>query len=778
MYLFCAMLLLSASLCGQGGVTVGSAPGKVLYNPEEIRLVTDRDIYVAGEEVFFSVIQVGRLTHLPGTVSRVVYVDLLDSHKTPVVQVRAGTDGLTGSGAFRIPDTLRTGNYFIRSFTSLMKNYPQALFAYRMITVINPFRSLATIKIPPSDHQADSVVFYPETGAMVAGLRSRVGIRCFNAGGDPVVTKGTVLTASGDTAAVFSTDRHGAALFTLTPPDAGQLSLITTDMTGAGRRFDLPRVQAEGVTFYASPEESNGDVILRLAASDGFSSGMVNVVFAPVCFSPVKKEVYTAGNPVVTFDSQSLPEGLARITVSDMQGHELASRWYYHSSVPGVQLDVKISSATIPVREKAGVTVMVNDGTGNPLPGVISVSVVKPVLVNESRYDGLARNLQLSSVQAFRTDMELQGINDYLIFSEENGDLRDSRDVQKEIVYLPEPEGHLVTGVIRDSENDVPLAGEDLTLSIVGRYARVNFTRSDSQGRFSFPVMEYGRKEIVIQRLRPGGRGYYIDLNDPFLFEMRLRQLPGPYYPDTTRLEELNDAIVSMQIRNIYDPFLRKRSARLYSGTFPGFFGTADRTVILSDYIQLSTLREVFKELVPGLASSGRNENITLTLTNRYPGISFNSQPLVILDGVPVYDLDKLLDIPSSRIEKVEVLSVRYFTGEIVTDGIINIVSHKGDLSVLEFDRSILRQEYDMLLDSYDVSEPDYSTDSLRMSRIPDYRNTLYWNPSVWTDSGGDAAVEFWTSDEAGEFLVITDFTATDGRRGRKITPFRVTKKL
>ena len=83
-----------------------------------------------------------------------------------------------------------------------------------------------------------------------------------------------------------------------------------------------------------------------------------------------------------------------------------------------------------------------------------------------------------------------------------------------------------------------------------------------------------------------------------------------------------------------------------------------------------------------------------------------------------------------------------------------------------------------MLLDSYDVSEPDYSTDSLRMSRIPDYRNTLYWNPSVWTDSGGDAAVEFWTSDEAGEFLVITDFTATDGRRGRKITPFRVTKKL
>ncbi|MDX9727638.1 MAG: hypothetical protein RBT50_00100 [Bacteroidales bacterium] len=778
MCFFCLLLLVSASLCGQGAVNFSNAPGKVLLNPEEIRLVTDRDIYVAGEEVLFSVTQVGRLTHTPGTISRVVYVDLLDSHRTPVVQVRAGSDGFTGAGAFRIPDTLRTGNYFIRSFTSLMKNYPQSLFAYRMITVINPFRSLASIKIPPSDHQADSVVFFPETGALVAGLQSRVGIRCFNDAGDPVVTRGTVLTASGDTAAVFSTDRFGSALFTLTPPDAGRLSLITTDRTGAGRRFEMPRVQAAGVTFYASPQDNKGGVILRLAASAGYTPGMVKVIIAPVCFSPVVKEVYAAGSQDVTFESGTLPEGLARITVADMQGRELASRWYYHSRIPGLQLDVSISSATISLRDKAEVSVRATDGNGKTLAGVMSVSVVKPVLVNEHRFDEFARNLQFPSVQAFRTEMKLPGINDYLIFSEENGDLRVPSGAQGDIVYLPEPEGHLISGVVRDSETDEPLAGEDLSLSIVGRSARCTFTKSDSEGRFRFPVMEYGRKEIVIQRLRPAERGYYIDLIDPFLFEMRLRQVPGPYYPDTTRLDELNDAIVSMQVSNIYDPFLRKRSARLFSGNFPGFFGEPDRTVILSDYIQLSTLREVFKELVPGLASGGREENLTLTLTNRYPGISFNSPPLVILDGVPVYDLDKLLDIPSSRIEKVEVLSVRYFTGDIVTDGIINIVSHKGDLSAMEFDRSILRQEYDMLLDSYDIFAPDYSTDSLRLSRIPDYRNTLYWNPSVMTDSHGEAAVDFWTSDEAGEFLVITEFTASDGRRGRKVIPFRVAKKL
>lgn len=768
------LLMLPSSLCGQvPDLTLTGAADKVL-NIEEIHLVTDRDIYIAGEQVYFAVSQEGRLTHTPGTLSRVVYVDLLDSYKTPVVQVKTGTDGFTGAGVFRIPDTLRTGNYFIRSFTNLMKNYPQALFAYRMITVINPFRSLAGIKVPPSDHQADSVVFFPETGSLVAGIRSRLGIKCFNESGDPVVVRGAVMTAARDTLATFVTDRHGTALFELTPPDAGKLGMVVTGETGTERRFDLPVVKETGLTFQIGPGSSSGEVSLGLAVSDRFDDGLLKVAFAPVSYSPVVKEVYSSGSREVKFEPGSLPEGLARVTVTDLEGNELASRWYYHSSRPAATLDAGMSSSSLSIRDRAGVTVRMSDMNGDPLPGVVSVSVVKPVLVNNSCYDELARNLQYPSVQSFRTDIAEPGINDFLIFCEENGELRGTCGAKREIIYLPESEGHLVTGVVRDIETDEPLAGEELTLSVVGRAARCSFTRSDSQGRFSFPVMEYGRKEIVIQRLSPGERGYYIDLNDPFLFEMRLSQVPGPYYPDTTRLRELNDAIISMQVSNIYDSFLKKGRVRLSGGSFPGFFGEPDRTVLLSDFIQLSTLREVFKEIVPGLTTSGKEETLTLHLANRYPGVVFNAPPLVILDGVPVYDLEKVLDIPSSHIEKVEVLSARYFTGDIILNGIINIVSHKGDLSVLDFDRSVLRQEYDMMLDGFDVAAPDYSTDSLKLSRIPDYRNTLYWNPAVRTGADGTAAVEFWTSDEAGEFCVVVESVASDGRRARKVIPFTV----
>jgi len=768
------LLLLPASLCGQkADLTHPDVTEKVL-NIEEIHLVTDRDIYIAGEQVYFAVSQAGRLTHIPGTLSKVVYVDLLDSYKTPVVQVKTGTDGFTGAGVFRIPDTLRTGNYFIRSFTNLMKNYPQALFAYRMITVINPFRSISAMNVPPSDHQADSVSFFPETGSLVAGIGTRLGIKCLNAAGDPVVIRGTVLTAAGDTIASFATDRHGTALFDLTPPDAGKLSMTITDVTGAGRRFDMPEVKESGLTFQIGPGSRPGEVSLRLAAGKGFSMAPVKVVYAPVCLAPVVKEVYSTGNPEVTYEPGSIPEGLARVTVTDIEGQELASRWYYNTSLPSAQLDVRISSGVLSPREKGGVTLRITNSDGNPMPGVISVSVVKPVLVNESRFDELSRNVQLPSVQSFRTEIDKPDINDFLVFCDENGDLRSSPGTEGEIVFLPESEGHLVTGIVKDIETDEPLAGEELSLSVVGKTARSIFTRSDSEGRFIFPVTEYGRKEIVIQRLNPGEGGYYIDLNDPFLFGMRLSHVPGPYYPDTTRLRELNEAIISMQVSSIYDPFLKKGKIRLSGGNLTGFFGEPDRTVMLSDYIKLSTLREVFKEIVPGLTTSGKDENLTLNLANRYPGVIFNAPPLVILDGVPVYELEKVLDIPSSQIEKVEVLSARYFKGDIILNGIINIVSHKGDLSVLDFDRSVLRQEYDMMLDNYDVVSPDYSTDSLRMSRIPDYRNTLYWNPAVRTGPDGFATVEFWTSDEAGEYYVIAECITADGRRARNVIPFRV----
>jgi hypothetical protein len=65
-------------------------------------------------------------------------------------------------------------------------------------------------------------------------------------------------------------------------------------------------------------------------------------------------------------------------------------------------------------------------------------------------------------------------------------------------------------------------------------------------------------------------------------------------------------------------------------------------------------------------------------------------------------------------------------------------------------------QEYQTLKLSSRFSTPDYPVDSLKDNRIPDFRNTLYWNPDLKTDEDGKADLEFYTSDESGEYTIYS----------------------
>ena len=49
---------------------------------------------------------------------------------------------------------------------------------------------------------------------------------------------------------------------------------------------------------------------------------------------------------------------------------------------------------------------------------------------------------------------------------------------------------------------------------------------------------------------------------------------------------------------------------------------------------------------------------------------------------------------------------------------------------------------------------PDYSSEDRRLSSIPDFRNTLYWDPSLKPDKEGKVVAEFWASDVAWEYEI------------------------
>jgi hypothetical protein len=184
------------------------------------------------------------------------------------------------------------------------------------------------------------------------------------------------------------------------------------------------------------------------------------------------------------------------------------------------------------------------------------------------------------------------------------------------------------------------------------------------------------------------------------------------------------------------------------------FYGIPEMEIFLDDYIRLPSMQEVFFELLPGINLRARKSGYDIKITNPLTGEFYEEPPLVMIDGVIINDLTVLADLNPELVEKIEVVKTPYLIGDLILHGIVNVITRSGDFS------SITMPDYAVIL-PYRVIEipssfisPSYSDKQSRLSRKPDLRNTLYWNPSVKTTGTGVAEVEFWTSDLPGNYTV------------------------
>jgi hypothetical protein len=267
-----------------------------------------------------------------------------------------------------------------------------------------------------------------------------------------------------------------------------------------------------------------------------------------------------------------------------------------------------------------------------------------------------------------------------------------------------------------------------------------------------------------------------VDLNNPFSPGYADYD-HGSFSPDTSKLDEINNLIISMQINNIYEPFYKSTIELPEEQPEYNFYCPPENSILMSNYIELTSVKEIIAELIPGVGTTRNNGKINFRLTKSYQTKPFEHGPLVLVDGIPVYDLEKVIGISSKDIEKVDVLIDRYYISGNILDGILHFITKKGNLSVIDLDRSVFRLEYDLLQRKEPFYSPDYSADSLRNNHLPDFRNTLYWNPDLHTDKTGKASAEFYSSDESAQYIISVDGMTIDGRHGTSFIPLKVMSK-
>jgi len=338
--------------------------------------------------------------------------------------------------------------------------------------------------------------------------------------------------------------------------------------------------------------------------------------------------------------------------------------------------------------------------------------------------------------------------------------------------FLPEIEGEIISGTIANKSDNVPLINKVLTLGFAGSEPSLYLSRTDSSGKFRFVVNQSGLKEMVIQPLSADTANieFLIDV-DPAFIVSRNNLLVKTNLVDDQFIEEINKCLISMQVEAIYNSVSKKNQTPVPAAGNYCFYGVPEFKVTLGRYIELPTLSEVFKEIVPMVVIKDRDKKNSFRVIGSL-GIIKNSFAMV--DGIYIKDINRIVEMNPEDIKQIEVVNLSYFLQDQELGAIISIQTKKGDLSAINFDNRIFRREFTGYEYSYSFSGPDYSVDSLYSSPVADFRNLLYWNPDVRVDDKGTSLVKFYTSDDSGKYLILLEGIDPSGKKKLLEIPFSV----
>jgi hypothetical protein len=181
---------------------------------------------------------------------------------------------------------------------------------------------------------------------------------------------------------------------------------------------------------------------------------------------------------------------------------------------------------------------------------------------------------------------------------------------------------------------------------------------------------------------------------------------------------------------------------------------------VLDDYTRFPVMEELFIEFIPELRVRRVNGKRELQvwvpdLLGRY--YFPTGSALVLIDGVPVLDHEKLLSYDPLLVQYVDIYTDAFFLGIRSFSGIVNFVTYKGTLPTMQFADNV------RVVDFQGCSLPLAYTCEGVGGDYPDYRQTLYWHPMLTLAPGESLEVKCKTPAYSGRFEVIAEGLTAQG---------------
>ncbi len=746
---------------------------------EKVYVKTDKATYIAGETIWFKIYNVDGYYNKPLSFEKVAYVEVLGSNQKPVMQAKIELDNGTGKGFLLIPFSLNSGAYILRAYTSWMKNFPNSIYYEQRLNVINTFKKpdWSNLEQPVKY----DIQFFPEGGDLVNDLESTIGFKITDQYGKGLEGNGILINSNGDTITDFHTQKFGMGNFSFTPAE-NKYYKAAVRINGETIIKDLPVVKASGYVLHLASLDSNHLSIEVQSTNTQTTEPVYLSVQTKHLLKSTFKKSTNNGFTNFIIDVDSLGEGISQFTLYNANHQAVCERLYFKQ--PQHKLNIGISTNQPIYKRRAPGTVDITFSHKADEQHNVSISIVNFDSLQTLPETDIQSYLWLSSdiggyiesaaYYFLASSPELKAAADNLMLTQ--GWRKFTADsayfyTARQLKFMPETEGPLVTGTTISKTDGQVISNIQTYVSSPGEVFQLRNAVSDSKGTIRFAFKNNpGNDQLIFQPATGQVNNASISLDNPFA-EDSVSSPFSPFRLSPSWQKQLETHSLNVQSQNIY---LKEFNYLLSPERLDSFqfYGKADRTYYLDDYTRFITMDEVMREIVAEAKVRKQGNNFLFEVKNNATNTFFTDNPLMLIDGVPVFNPDKVIAIDPLKVSKIDVVARKYFIGGNDYNGVISYSTYKHDLAGYELpaDATVLRFEGPQL--KREFYSPQYPA-TPKASHIPDFRTVLFWKPDHISINSTDA-IPFNTSDVPGNYMITVEGITSEGLCGSSSYFFKV----
>ncbi len=757
------------------------------FPQEKVYVHTDKPKYFTGEDVWFKAYLINAQFIGSDPMSNVLRVELIDPQNRIIDERLLKVVNNGSYGDFKLADSLAAGRYTIRAYTNWMRNFDSDFF-YRYDFQVEANQSEESQS--SRDGLDLSLKFFPEGGDLIEGIPSIVAFKALDSKGRSVDLSGTIHKRDDQKVAEFSSVKSGIGVLLLTPQSDENLYAKVL-WNGVEKRFDLPAVKQEGITMRVTNSFGASNVTVAVSAKNaelqnGFLIGhQAGKIFAMAVNTSDKNSF------ALSIDRTAFPAGICHLTFFDQTGTPRSERLVFANypkfidvAIQPEQLSGKRTFATIDLK-------LDNDTLGANLSA--SITPFDEVRYNENS-ENIRNYLFLGSDLKgfieepdfyFTKNKEVFKALDYLMLTHgwRRFKWEEVLNNDKQVDFWVE-DGITFSGTIVDFYNrEKPRVGK-ISMSVINQDFMLVEGETNENGRFFMNQADFLEPtDLLFQAKRRKGNKSDKYSSDVFinLDEWSAPKVTGTKTPliqkDTTRnsFSELSEKIKKINRAYNFDPDAmllddivvmgQRRNTVTETLTSANVLYSEPSNRIMADSIVgVESFGSAFDLIarVPGVRIGGVFPNQSVLIRGA-TSISSSVEPLYLLNGIPV-DGATVSTIPSQDVSFVDVLkgpdAVIY--GARASGGVVAIYTKTGEDAPRKVTQGSLNITHPGYSKAREFYTPDYSTPKDEHAK-PDIRSTLYWNPNIEVDSTGRAQLEFYTSDQLGDFNIVIQGLSEDG---------------